>query len=294
MILTIATCGKNDDFAGNFVHRLELCLNKLIQNIDTLSLQDEVEILVTDWGSEDSSRLSDVCDVPYRKYLKFIYVSPDITRRIAPDSNFSVPHAMNAAARRMSGENFMYIDGDTFIPTTSFKGIIDILKSKSTEYVHYWASRYLIPYKIQSEISDIYQMEDMLSQWKNLGKPIVATSMKENGFVHSKIDLERFGGGACACLLDRNIVFETGFLLETLTRWGWMDVEAYNRISTKYKALGDLEIILGSEFYHIGHHEKAVGHDVHGFNPFTISPTFKANGEDWGLASENLEIYTKK
>ena len=50
-LLSIITCGKNDQYAGNFLQRLQLNLSKLESNLKKFNITD-VEILVTDWGSE--------------------------------------------------------------------------------------------------------------------------------------------------------------------------------------------------------------------------------------------------
>ena len=88
----------------------------------------------------------------------------------------------------------------------------------------------------------------------------------------------------------KEIVQEANFLYETLTKWGWMDIEFHNRIISRYECLGDLIYTLDAHFYHIGHHENQVGHDVHGFNPNFVSQTFNANGDNWGLGHENLKF----
>lgn len=68
MKLTIVTIGKNDNYAGNFLERIQHNINKLISNIDELEIKD-VEIIISDWGSSKEERLSDVMIVEKRPYL---------------------------------------------------------------------------------------------------------------------------------------------------------------------------------------------------------------------------------
>ncbi len=290
VLLTIVTCGKNDDFAGNFVQRLEHNLNKLVDNIDTLDIKD-VEILVTDWGSNEDKKLYDVCNVENRDYLKFLHVPYDICKKYSPDSEFSVPHAINSGIRRANGNFVLYIDGDSYIPTESFKKMYELLKSHNPEdNVYYWASRFMIPYKYQSNAKNIQDMDILLKKWIDDGKITSGVTEIADHFFLSKANLSNFMGGAMGLLVSKRIAFETTFLFEQLTKWGWMDVEFFQRMSYRYRCMGDLLELLDCEFYHIGHHEVKVGHDVHGFNPYLRPTNFKANPDNWGLADEKLRI----
>jgi hypothetical protein len=289
MLLTIATYGKNDNYAGNFVQRLEFNLCKLVENIDRLGIQDDVEIIVTDWGSTE--RLSDFCKVPKRDYLKFLYVPQETCNRCVPDSKFSIPHALNAAARRMNGDNLLCIDSDTYISFEGFSGIYNLLKNNKQDYVYYWSSRYHIPYNVQSRMRNIQEMDLMLDEWIELGKPLVNRSELADGFFHDEINLDDFLGCACALLLDKRLVFESSLLYEKLTKWGWMDIEIYKRLrSYNYLPLGDLESVLNSNFYHIGHHEITTGNHVNGSNDNHVTNLLHANSDNWGMVNESLEL----
>jgi hypothetical protein len=294
MLLTIITSGKNDNYSGNFLQRLEFSLCKLIDNIDRLGVGDDVEIIVTDWGSPVESKLSDACSIPKRDYLKFLYVPVETTQQYSPDSKFSITHALNSAARRMNGENILSIDSDTYISFNGFSRLYEMLKNNQDDYVYYWVSRYHIPYKVQSKMKNIQDMDLMLNDWIASGKPLVENFQKDgaNGFYHDKVDLDNFLGGACALLLSRDLVFKTTFLWETLTKWGWLDIEIHRRLLyNNYAPKGDLEVKLDSEFYHIGHHEVGTGSSINGANPTNISPILNANGDNWGLANEDLKLY---
>lgn len=289
-LLTIITSGKNDNFAGNFLQRLEHNLNKLIENIDKMQIND-VEIIVTDWGSDHNKRLFNVCEVPRREYLKFLYVPYHICKKYSPNSEFSLPHSLNSAIRRSNGNFIFYIDGDSYIPFNTFKKFHELLKSHDpVDDVYYWASRYLIPYKYQCEAKNTRDMDSLLDDWISKGKPLGSQYELAEKFVLSKIDLKGFAGGAMGLLISKKIAFETTFFYEELTRWGWMDVEFFKRMSSRYTCMGDLVDVLDCEFYHIGHHEVKTGHEVHGFNPFTSPVNFSANDQNWGLSNEDLQF----
>jgi hypothetical protein len=295
ILLTIIMCGRNDGFGGNFTQRLEHNLNKLIDNIEKMNLNN-IEILVTDWGSAEDSKLYDTLKVKKLDYLKFIYVPYELTKKYSPDSKFSIPHAMNTAVRRMSGKYMLSLDADSYVPFKMFKGIYDLLVSDNREYIFYWGSRYMMPYISQIDITNIEQMDSLIDEWENNGKPIshcpsgCLHKFEDNQWIHSRVNLTHFSGGGCAILINKSLVQESNFLFEKLNKWGWMDIEFHNRMNSRYPCLGDLEILIGSEFFHIGHHEVEKGQDTHGFNPGYTTDSFQANNNDWGLGLEKLII----
>lgn len=291
MFLSIITFGRNDKFAGNFIHRLKLNLTKLIDNIIRLDRTD-IEIIVTDWGSPEPDNLKNAININHES-LKYIHVPENITEKYSPDSEFSVPHAANTAIRRSTGEYILIIDGDAYIPIESLNGILTLLEN-SNSYVYYWASRYMIPYRLQNELETIHDMDLMLRYWELMDCPYYTVNTpgieKLNGFFYERINFNNFGGSAIGILLDRNIIEESTFFYEALNKWGWMDIEYYRRLQPKYPCKGDLELILNSKFYHIGHHNVGTGHGTHGSNPWVPAPKFKANSDEWGLINENLKI----
>ena len=50
--LSLILCSRNDDYMGNARWRLETTLNYVSERVEALGRDTEVELLVTDWGSE--------------------------------------------------------------------------------------------------------------------------------------------------------------------------------------------------------------------------------------------------
>ena len=215
MKLSIILCGRNDNYAGNFLQRLEHNLNKLVDNIERMGL-DDVEIIVTDWGSSDTERLYDVVKVPKKDYLKFLFVPLNLTKIYSPDSNFSIPHAMNAAVRRMSGEYMLSLDSDSYVPFEMFSGIYDLLKNDERDYIFYWGSRCLMPYNVQTKANSIVEMDNLIQRWKELGKPTENYGDQEEGWPYPKVNIANFVGQGCAILINKEILHESTFLYEKL------------------------------------------------------------------------------
>lgn len=274
MKLSIITSGKNDQYAGNFLQRLQFNLNKLELNLKELNIKD-VEILVTDWGSEIP--LSTALITDNFKFTKFIHVPSHLSNTYSPDSKFSLSQSLNTGYRRSKGEYVFFIDGDSYIPKKSFSNLYNLLKNfKSTDNIFYWASRYHLPYKIHSNIFDINDLDDIIFDWEN----------NKNIWKHDKINLEYFRGTAMGLLLSKHICEESSCFYEQLNKWGWIDIEIHNRLSNKYTCCGDLED-LDMHFFHLDHHNIAAG-GSNGHNPNINSPIFKANKDNWGLINELL------
>jgi hypothetical protein len=275
-ILSIITCGKNDQYAGNFLQRLQLNLSKLESNLKKFNITD-VEILVTDWGSEIP--LHTILDITNFNFTKFIHIPPHLAHQYSPDSNFSFAQSLNAGYIRSQGKYIFFIDGDSYIPDKSFINLYNLIKSfNPTDNIFYWASRYHLPYEIHSSVSSIEELNTFILEWEN----------NRNSWRHDKINLGHFVGTAMGLLLSKNICEESSCWYEVLNKWGWVDIEIHNRISTRYPCCGDLEN-LGMYFFHLDHHNIAAG-GQNGSNPCIGAPEFKANGDNWGLNHELLNF----
>jgi predicted glycosyltransferase involved in capsule biosynthesis len=275
-LLSIITCGKNDQYAGNFLQRLQLNLSKLESNLKEFNITD-VEILVTDWGSEIP--LHTVLDITDFKFTKFICVPPHTAHQYSPDSAFSFTQALNTGYKQSQGSYIFFIDGDSYIPDESFNKLYNLIKDFTlTDNIFYWASRYHLPYEIHSNISNINELDTFILNWKT----------NKNSWKHDKINLGHFGGAAMGLLLSKNICEESSCWYEKLNKWGWVDIEIHNRISSRYPCCGDLED-LDMYFFHLDHHSIAAG-GQNGHNPHKNALNFKANQDNWGLNDELLTI----
>ncbi|MFH1154886.1 MAG: hypothetical protein V1793_13815 [Pseudomonadota bacterium] len=93
-------------------------------------VQDQVEIIVNDWGSH----------VPLRKVLKltgkarhlthFLEVPPDMVTAVQKDSPFAEVLARNVSARRSGGDYIGRIDQDTLIDPRFFQVLAPVLRGE--------------------------------------------------------------------------------------------------------------------------------------------------------------------
>lgn len=278
MKLSIVTCGKNDEYAGNFIQRIQFNLSKLEDNIKKLNA-DQIEIIVIDWGSDVKLKLYDVLNTNNFEFTKFYHVPKDVCSIYSPDSTFSYSKAMNAGYRRSSGDFVFFIDGDSYIPYHSFVNLYNLITNSNNSNTFYWASRYHLPLEVYENTQDNSVLDNAISEW----------SINKNNWRHEKVNLSNFLGSAMGLLLSRNICEESTCWFEELNKWGWLDIEFNNRLSSRYPCLGDLEDINGSYFFHIDHHSIKWGGQS-GFNSTKHADSFKANSNDWGLIKENLNL----
>src|ERR1039458_2637825 len=111
--LSFVLCSRNDNYMGNPVGRLEIALNYLAENVQLLGREEEVEVIVTDWGSKVP--LKDVLNLnaTAAKITRFLEVPIEVVKEVQKDSPFAEVLALNAAARRANGQYIGRIDQDT-------------------------------------------------------------------------------------------------------------------------------------------------------------------------------------
>ena len=116
---------------GNSRWRLETSINLALLNAEKANFLHALEIIISDWGSEIP--LSDVLKlVPEAKgRVKFVHVPNDIAKIEQKDSKFPEVIALNAAARRASGEYIGRIDNDTVVGTEFFRKICETSQKQS-------------------------------------------------------------------------------------------------------------------------------------------------------------------
>ena len=282
MKISIIMQGKNDSYLENFLQRLTFSISKHISNIKTLGLENEVQIVLTDWCSE--IKLIDVLDVDFN-FIKYIYVKPEITAKYNGDAKYSYVHPLNVSARNSDGEFIIWGDSDGFLPLESFKNLYNLIieMKKNNQYdTFYWGSRYHIQRSDYKDFKTINEIDDYL--------------VLNNIFSHDKFNCYDFHGGAAISLLTKDMYIETTGMWEKLIYWGWQDIEFHRRLLKKYKFGGDLED-LNIKTYHLEHwvntnYNNRLDSTIRINEPIESSD-FGANGEDWGLSNEKLEIIYK-
>lgn len=277
ILLSILIIGKNDNYGcdangkGGVNKRLELGLNKLINNLNRLNANN-VEVVLCDWGSEDKiidNLIHDKCN-----NFKSVYVPDDIC--IKYNKHFSISHAYNTAYRHSSGKYVIFWDSDCFVDYESFVQLYKVVKAIDDQNINdffWWCSRRHIPREGYIDCGGFDEVDLYIKQ-------------NPSSIHWEKLDTKHFGGCAIALLLPRTIADESSCWYEKLPNWGWQDIELHRRLLTKYKCDIDLSLY-GINMYHFYHHD--VDHRKEQ-NLWLNSNTFHANEENWGLKNEILKI----
>src|SRR5678815_3946930 len=71
-LLSILSHGRNDQYMGNFKWRLARSLNRFAESIAALGLEEEVELLIVDWGSREPLRDVILLSDTARSLVKFL------------------------------------------------------------------------------------------------------------------------------------------------------------------------------------------------------------------------------
>ena len=270
---------------GNFLWRLSTCVNRHARNAFESGVAAQVEIILTDWGSEDS--LSDALSLSEsaRRLLTVVRAPAALAAKYNRDAPYSFVHAVNAAARRASGEFILFCDSDGYLQLEGFQRVLAALRENrfgglSLDSTCLIGSRRHVPKEFHSQSPSL----DALDRYIALAG---AT------FAHDQLNLVAFGGNAAAYLWRSRVWDECRGFDETLIQWGWFDIDLILRLGARYQ-IEDLER-LGVPMYHLEHYAGAESRrrrtEMPRVSNVTNTPTrFAPNPPDWGLAAEPLLV----
>ncbi len=116
-ILTLVYTARNDDYSPDFIQRLETTLNLNVENILNLKLQNQIEIIIIDWGSEFKKRLSKKIFLNKKnKIVNIHYVSPKVSKNYSNKwpNFFNESAAYNLGIKKAKSKFVLYTQHDSF------------------------------------------------------------------------------------------------------------------------------------------------------------------------------------
>jgi hypothetical protein len=287
--LSLILCSRNDAFQGNSLWRLETTLNHTARLADELGRLDDLEVVVSDWGSRvplrDVVRL-----VPEaRRVVRFVTVPFDLAEELQGDSRFAEVIALNAAARRARGSYIGRIDQDTLVGRRFlewfFAAVDQGADGFNMERAVMISNRRRIPYHFAVRCPPLPVVEryvDVFGRWL----PRVPRG---------------FSGHYWECyigilLVPRALWQECGGYDESYIYYGLMEIDLFLRLRTRYAGV-DLGAILGEDFLHLDHVPSWIlaRADRGAINPVLRTlesppPDYCPSGPWWGLASHDLPV----
>jgi hypothetical protein len=283
---------------GNSQWRLETTLNLTLLNAKDAGVLDQIEIIVSDWGSVIP--LKDVLSlVPEaEKKVKFLHIPKKISDKEQKDSKFAEVLALNAAARRTEGHYIGRIDNDTVIGKEFFVHFFSIIEGGGHEYFdiqnsYLFVERRSVPYRFTSRSFSMRYVQLFLFLF---GSKLKIETAEEFGtpFWNSPVGIMIF---------HRKIWDSCKGYDQKLLYWGWMESDLALRLKKKHDLI-DFKVFVGNHFFHLEHYSSLTAYkDRNGpATPRKKNPkkmkglSYTVNDENWGLFnySFKLQRYTIK
>jgi hypothetical protein len=275
---------------GNSRWRLETTINLTLINAQKAGFLDEIEIVITDWGSEEplSEALSLIKIASER--VKFLHIPPAVAEAERKDSPFPEVIALNAAARRASGQFIGRIDNDTVIGTEFFNNFFKLYDNPRESPVdllnsYLFVERRSVPYRLTCKSFPYQFIAYYLNKFGDQLKIETAREF-DKPFWQSPVGI---------MLMSKDLWHKARGYDERLLYWGWMESDFVIRVQDK-NPIVDFKNYVGNHFYHLEHYNHLT--DYRNRNGLatprkkneTIScgDKYAVNGENWGLCNYNL------
>jgi hypothetical protein len=284
--LSLILCSRNDNYMGNSIWRLETCLNYVAARVEELGRESDVEVLVTDWGSEVPLSSALTLTPRAAHITRFLTIPRPLARAAQGDSPFSEVHALNAAARRAKGKYVGRIDQDTLVGADFLRVFFDLSEGRGQwgpsplEKSVIFAHRRRIPFRIASKCPPLPNVERFLRVFGRL--LAVDTPSPGEHFYKAPVGI---------WLAPKRCWDECRGYDERYVYWGMMEVEMIKRVKETYPLL-HYEEHAPCSFYHLEHyHVLARRATDRQKNPKVREDdlVFRPNGDDWGLGAHALE-----
>ena len=288
-VLSLILCSRNDEYMGNSRWRLRTALDYTAQQVAKLGRALDVEILVSDWGSEVPLR--DIVELTptASDIVSFIHVPPAIARELQKDSPFAEVLALNAAARRAKGEYIGRIDQDTLVGGRFLRTFFDLYAGKRSLSAPLaksllFANLRFIPYRFAVRCPP-FEVVD----W------FVRTRGDDLEVTEPKSPIPFYAGPVGICMMHRSLWHESGGYDERMIYMNAMETNLARRLMMRYDAV-NLGALDRHDFFHLEHyHPRAVRktsthRKVNPHLPFSEPDTFNPNGQGWGLNDYTFDM----
>lgn len=287
--LSLILCSRNDRYQGDSVWRLETALNYAAMVAADVGRLGELEILVSDWGSETPLRDVVALTDEAARVVRFLWIPPEVARTKQGDSQFPEVLALNAALRRATGEYVGRIDQDTLISRRFLETFFWLSEKRRLlvplEEVVLISNRRSIPRRVAVRAPSLAVLDRLIGTF---GRSLRLTDPPPP---------EAFYRCFVGILLMHGDLWRgcRGFD-ERFIHMDHMELEIMLRLSTRYQ-VADLGPIVDWAFYHLDHERpwlrRRVNQGMRRGNPRRtvddMPEEFAPNGDDWGLARYDLQ-----
>lgn len=288
--LSLILCSRNDQYMGNSRWRLQTALNYLAHNVHALDRMGDVKVVVTDWGSEVPLHTALELSPVAARMVSFVVVPPALAHELQKDSPFSEVHALNAAARRASGQYIGRIDQDILVGKRFLNTFFELYEGTQQLDVPLhqallFANRRRIPYRFAVRCPSLWVVERFV-RW--FGRSFwIEQLYPAHLFYFSFVGL---------WLCHRDLWHECGGYDERLVYMNEMESDMIARLLQKYEMV-NLGKLVDYDFYHLEHYHPLATRCPSTFRTVNPNPDyarnppseFHPNGENWGLSEHPLQ-----
>ena len=291
LLLSLVLCSRNDQFQGNSLWRLETSLNFAARQIADLGHLNDVEIIVTDWGSTELLRDVVRLGEEAHKIVRFLTIPTALAKEKQQDSRFAEVFAINAAARRARGQYIGRLDQDTLVGHGFLKWFFTALSDPQSqqfplESTMMISNRRRIPYDFAVRCPQFPVIEKYV-KWFEQVLPQMARPMPDSEYWQCYIGI---------VLLHRQLWDECGGYDESFIYYSFMEFDLFLRLHMRYEGV-DLGRVVNDDFYHLDHvpgwliwHKPRAGRE----NPIRTVENppleFCPSGSEWGLVDYQLAL----
>lgn len=301
-VLSLILCSRNDNYMGDSRWRLQTTINLIAQNVHELDREEDVELVVADWGSEVPLHTVLELSPVAARMVSFVIIPPALASTIQRDGPFSEVHALNAAARRINGQFAGRIDQDTFVGKRFLNTFFELYEGTQTLEVPLnsallFANRRSIPYRFAVRCPSLKHVNSFIHLLGPLLKVNKINPLWPDVFWASATGI---------WLLHRDVWNECGGYDEKLIYYNSMEEDMILRLAKKY-AIVDLGKLVNYDFYHLDHFRFQSPSETTSFSAFSMRSfhghktnprmdlnkppsEFHPNNEHWGLMQHPLEV----
>lgn len=284
--LSLLIASRNDAYMGNSLWRLQTALNYTAISAARAGRLDDVEILVTDWGSVEPLRGVLRLSAAAARIVSFLHVSPGEAAQRQKDSSFPEVLALNAAARRARGTYIGRIDNDTLVHRRFFEhffriergdGMVDGVPLQSALI---FTNRRQVPYRFAERGPALWQVDRFVEQ---RGPSLLLQTGETFG--------KPFHYGATGIwLLHRSLWAKAGGYDESLIHWGWIEQDMIHRLLPEHPLI-EWDRLFGCDFFHLEHYNPRRRRVTERKgNTAPAAQVENPNGPHWGLADLDLPL----
>lgn len=285
-LLSLVLCSRNDQFQGDSLWRLATTLNHAAFHAAALGRLDDIEIVVTDWGSEEPLRDAVRLSAEAAGIVRFVTVPVALAQEKQRDSRFAEVFAINAAARRSRGEYIGRIDQDTLVGRHFLEWFFRAADGGQVPFALHASvmisNRRRIPYHFAVRKPSFAVLQRCLSWWDRR-LPTMDLLISDNYW-------ECYIG---IVLFHRRLWDECGGYDESFIYYSFMEFDLFLRLTMRYPGV-DLGAVVGDDFHHLDHTPAWLTWSATNRRenimrtPDAPPPEFCPTGPEWGLAHHDL------